>query len=68
MAKPTAYTATHKGETFTRKSHRTYTHAVVAPNGNGTHYCAGWCGRLDLANALAGRTPGGIVVPAETVL
>lgn len=29
MAKPTAYTAEHQGFTFTRKSHRTYTHAVL---------------------------------------
>ena len=30
MAK-TTYTATHNGRSFTRKSHRTYTHAVLVP-------------------------------------
>lgn len=31
MAKPTTYTATHRGFSFQRKSLRTYTHAVLVP-------------------------------------
>lgn len=45
---------------FTRTTHRTYTHIVVAqrdvndPNGNSLNpFVYGWCGRLDLAENQA---------------
>lgn len=38
------------GETFTRKTNRTYTHAVaVSRNGVDDWKVETWCGRLDLA-------------------
>lgn len=53
MPKPIAYTATHAGQTFTRKSHRTYSHAVVVvPDaGRGEPGVWSWVGRPDLLPA-----------------
>lgn len=51
MAKPTAYTAEHQGFTFTRKSHRTYTHAVVVVPSDGKPGVWSWVGRPDLVPA-----------------
>ena len=46
----TSYTATFEdGHIETRKSHRIYTHCVVATDGNGRYSDANWCGSLRLA-------------------
>lgn len=45
------YTATYKGKTYTRKTARTYTHAIAVTDirdGRGEGIVT-WCGRLDLA-------------------
>lgn len=52
MAK-TTYTATHDGQTFTRKTNRTYTHAVIVDNG--TPGVWGFAGRADLAEKAAAQ-------------
>ena len=57
--KTTRYTATLNGQTFTRTSDRTYTHVVVARDGDSqddTFRVVGFCGRLDLAEKLAQQT------------
>lgn len=51
MAKPITYTATHAGQTFTRNSHRTYTHAVVIADSKPGVFS--WAGRADLAEKKA---------------
>lgn len=51
MAKPTTYTAAHQGQTFTRKSNRTYTHAVVVVPAEGKAGVWSWVGRPDLVAA-----------------
>lgn len=50
MPKPITYSATHNGQTVTRKSHRTYTHAVLVES-EGTVGAWGWVGRPDLVAA-----------------
>lgn len=50
MAKPTTYTATHDGQTVSRKSHRTYTHAVLVVH-DGKVGAFSWVGRPDLVAA-----------------
>lgn len=47
MPKPIAYSATHDGQTVTRKSHRTYTHVVLVVS-DGTVGAYSWVGRPDL--------------------
>ena len=59
MAKPTQYVAHSPVGTFTRRSQRTYTHAVVTANESGSWTHAEWCGRRDLAEKLANRYRGG---------
>lgn len=51
MAKTHQYTATHAGQTFTRRTARTYTHVVIArlTTEPGTFHALTWCGRPDLA-------------------
>ncbi len=52
MAKMT-YTATHNGQTYTRKSARTYTHAVIVDDAKPGVW--GFAGRLDLAEKAAAQ-------------
>jgi len=69
MPKAPRYIATApNGQTFTRNSDRTYTHAVIArnalvytpltrswtPTDDDTFFAMGFCGRRDLADKLAG--------------
>lgn len=55
MTKPTLYTATAPdGSQHTRKSPRTYTHAVLVKDGE-TWGTWGWCGRPDLAEKTAAQ-------------
>lgn len=45
------YAVAYKGKTYTRRTSRTYTHAVLIDDGNPGIFA--WCGRLDLAEKQA---------------
>lgn len=59
MAKTTYTATTPSGQTFTRKTERTYTHCVVVEsvrsNGERTFTTPTWCGRPDLAQKAAAK-------------
>jgi hypothetical protein len=61
MTKTTYVATAPDGSEHTRKTERTYTHAVLL-EGEGGWGVVGFCGRLDLAEKKRGEHPGSIVV------
>lgn len=61
MTKTTYVVTAPDGSQHTRKTHRTYTHAVLLDGKEGWG-AVGFCGRPDLAEKKRGEHPGSIVV------
>jgi hypothetical protein len=52
------------GTVLTRRTHRTYTHAIAVNTSNGWRAIY-WCGRPDLAQKKLAGLKGGVMLPVE---
>lgn len=61
------WVTTPDGTVLSRKTHRTYTHAVCVKRTylNGTWRAIHWCGRRDLADKAAAGITGAVILPVE---
>ena len=66
MTRTTYIAAAPDGTELTRKTDRTYTHAVLLEGKEGWGV-AGFCGRLDLAHKKQAEHPGSIVVEVQVL-